>query len=49
MSMDINLTNVTVLTGSTVYRFDTRELYHIHRVYEIKDRRSRGFPYGTGG
>ncbi|NJE09279.1 transposase, partial [Thermococcus sp. M39] len=36
MSVDINLTNVTVLAGLTVYRFDTRELYHIHRVYEVK-------------
>lgn len=36
MSVDINLTNVTVLAGLNVYRFDTRELYHIHRVYEIK-------------
>lgn len=36
MSIDINLTNVTVLAGLTVYRFDTRELYHIHRVYELK-------------
>ncbi|NJE06982.1 transposase [Thermococcus sp. M39] len=36
MSVDINLTNVTVLAGLTVYRFDTRELYHIHRVYEEK-------------
>ncbi|USS41441.1 transposase [Thermococcus aggregans] len=36
MSIDINLTNVTVLAGLTVYRFDTRELYHVHRVYEEK-------------
>ncbi|AHF81275.1 RNA-guided endonuclease InsQ/TnpB family protein [Thermococcus paralvinellae] len=36
MSIDINLTNVTVLAGLTVYRFDTCELYHIHRVYELK-------------
>ncbi|WP_457753357.1 RNA-guided endonuclease InsQ/TnpB family protein [Thermococcus sp.] len=36
MSVDINLTNVTVLAGLTVYKFDTRELYHIHRVYELK-------------
>jgi len=36
ISIDINLTNVTVLAGLTVYRFDTRELYHIHRVYEEK-------------
>ncbi|MCD6502661.1 MAG: IS200/IS605 family accessory protein TnpB-related protein, partial [Euryarchaeota archaeon] len=36
MSIDINLTNVTVLAGLNAYRFDTRELYHIHRVYELK-------------
>ncbi|NJE08640.1 transposase, partial [Thermococcus sp. M39] len=36
MSIDINLTNVTALAGLTVYRFDTRELYHVHRVYEEK-------------
>ncbi|AFK21823.1 RNA-guided endonuclease TnpB family protein [Pyrococcus sp. ST04] len=41
MSIDINLTNVTVLAGLTVYRFDTRELYHIHRVYELKRRRAQ--------
>jgi len=39
MSIDINMTNVTVLAGLTVYRFDTRELYHVHRVYELKRRR----------
>ena len=39
MSIDVNLTNVTVLAGLTVYRFDTRELYHIHRAYELKRRR----------
>jgi len=39
MSIDINLTNVTVLAGLTVYRFDTRELYHVHRVYELKRRK----------
>ena len=39
MSVDINLTNVTVLAGLNVYRFDTRELYHIHRVYEMKRQR----------
>jgi len=39
MSIDINLTNVTVLAGLTVYRFDARELYHIHRVYEEKRRK----------
>ncbi len=36
MSIDINLTNVTILAGLNVYRFDTRELYHVHRVYELK-------------
>ncbi|MHA1505947.1 MAG: RNA-guided endonuclease InsQ/TnpB family protein [Candidatus Asgardarchaeia archaeon] len=39
MSIDINLTNVTALAGLTVYRFDTRELYHVHRVYELKRQR----------
>ncbi|CAB49750.1 RNA-guided endonuclease InsQ/TnpB family protein [Pyrococcus abyssi] len=42
MSIDINLTNVTVLAGLTVYRFDTRELYHIHRVYELKRQKIQG-------
>jgi len=39
ISVDIHLTNVTVLAGLTVYRLDTRELYHIHRVYELKRRK----------
>ena len=39
MSIDINLTNVTVLAGLNVYRFDTRELYHVHRVYELKKQK----------
>ncbi|HIH72058.1 MAG: transposase [Thermococcales archaeon 44_46] len=36
MSIDINLTNITALAGLTVYHFDTRGLYHTHRVYEVK-------------
>lgn len=33
-SLDINLTNITMLLDEKVVRFDTRLLYHIHRVYE---------------
>jgi len=44
MSVDINLTNITVLADLNVYRFDTRELYHIHRVYELKRQRIQKIP-----
>ena len=42
MSVDINLTNVTVFAELTVYKVDTRKLYHIHHVYGLK--RQRGSP-----
>jgi len=38
-SFDVNLTNVTALIDGRVERYDLRELYHIHRVYEEKKRR----------
>ncbi|MEM3832953.1 MAG: transposase [Thermoprotei archaeon] len=38
-SFDVNLTNVTAFIGGEVKRYDLRELYHIHRVYEVKRQR----------
>ncbi len=38
-SFDINLMNVTALIDGKIERYDTRELYHIHRTYEIKRQR----------
>ncbi|MEM1555860.1 MAG: transposase [Candidatus Bathyarchaeia archaeon] len=38
-SFDVNLTNVTALIDGEVKRYDLRELYHIHRVYEVKRQR----------
>ena len=38
-SFDVNLTNITGLINGRVVRFDLKELYHIHRVYEEKRRR----------
>jgi len=38
-SFDVNLTNVTALIGGRIERYDLKELYHIHRVYEIKRQR----------
>jgi len=38
-SFDVNLTNITALIGEEIVRFDLRELYHIHRVYEEKRKR----------
>ncbi|ADB57539.1 RNA-guided endonuclease InsQ/TnpB family protein [Archaeoglobus profundus] len=38
-SFDVNLTNVTGLINYRIVRFDLRELYHIHRVYEEKRKR----------
>ena len=35
-SFDVNLTNITVFTGEKIKRYDLKELYHIHRAYEIK-------------
>jgi len=38
-SFDVNLTNITGLMNGRIVRFDLRELYHIHRVYEEKRRK----------
>jgi len=38
-SFDVNLTNVTAYINGRIVRFDLRELYHIHRVYEEKRRK----------
>jgi len=38
-SFDVNLTNVTALIDGRVARYDLRQLYHVHRVYEEKRRR----------
>ena len=39
-AFDVNETNVTeARDGAGVIRYDLRELYHIHRVYEEKRRR----------
>ena len=38
-SFDVNLANVTALVSGRVVRYDLRQLYHVHRVYEEKRRR----------
>jgi putative transposase len=38
-SFDVNLTNVTALINGGIVRYDLRNLYHIHRVYETKRQR----------
>ncbi|MEM3832987.1 MAG: transposase [Thermoprotei archaeon] len=38
-SFDVNLTNVMAFIGGEVKRYDLRELYHIHRTYEVKRQR----------
>ncbi len=38
-SFDVNLTNVTALINGRIERYDLKELYHIHRVYEAKRQR----------
>jgi len=38
-SLDVNLTNITALIGNKIEKYDTRDLYHIHRVYEVKRKR----------
>ena len=38
-SFDVNLTNITALINEKIVRYDVRQLYHIHRVYEIKRRK----------
>ncbi|MEM3832063.1 MAG: transposase [Thermoprotei archaeon] len=38
-SFDVNLTNVMAFIGGEIKRYDLRELYHIHRVYEVKRQR----------
>jgi putative transposase len=41
-SFDVNLTNITALIDGGIKRYDSRKLYHIHRVYEAKRRRVQG-------
>lgn len=38
-TFDVNLTNVTAFIDGEIKRYDLRELYHIHRVYEVKRQR----------
>jgi len=38
-SFDINMTNITALIDGRIVRYDLRNLYHIHRVYEAKRQR----------
>ncbi|MCS7121598.1 MAG: transposase [Archaeoglobaceae archaeon] len=38
-SFDVNLTNITALVNGEVKRYDLREPYHIHKVYEVKRQR----------
>jgi len=38
-SFDINLTNITALISGELVRYNLKQLYHIHRVYEKKRRK----------
>ncbi|MBS7288700.1 MAG: transposase, partial [Candidatus Freyarchaeota archaeon] len=38
-SFDVNLTNITAFVNGEIKRYDLRQLYHIHRTYEIKRQR----------
>jgi putative transposase len=38
-SFDVNMTNITALIDGRIVRYDLRNLYHIHRVYETKRQR----------
>ncbi|MEM3826472.1 MAG: transposase [Nitrososphaeria archaeon] len=38
-SFDVNLTNITEFVDGEIKSYDLRELYHIHRVYEVKRQR----------
>ena len=38
-SFDVNLTNITAMVDGEVRRYDLKQLYHIHGVYESKRRR----------
>lgn len=38
-SFDVNLTNVTALINGRIERYDLKELYHVHRAYEVKRQR----------
>ena len=38
-SFDVNLTNITSLINGKIVKYDIRQLYHIHRVYEKKRMR----------
>jgi len=42
-SFDVNLTNITALINGKIVRYDLKQLYHIHRVYEKKRRRIQKF------
>ena len=37
-AFDVNLTNITGFINGKIVKYDLRELYHIHRVYEKKRR-----------
>jgi len=38
-SFDVNLTNVTALIDGNIVRYDLKQLYHVHRTYELKRQR----------
>lgn len=38
-SFDINLTNITALVNGKIVRYDLKQLYHIHRAYEVKRKK----------
>ncbi len=38
-SFDVNLANVTALISGRIVRYDLRQLYHVHRVYEEERRK----------
>ena len=38
-SFDVNLTNITAYINGRIVRFDLKELYHVHRIYEEKRRK----------
>lgn len=43
-SFNMNLTNVTALINGRAERYSLKELYHIHRVYEVKNQRIQRLP-----
>ena len=42
-SFDVNLTNITALIDGKVVRYNLKQLYHVHRVYENKRRKIQKF------